>query len=350
MLKARAAIVGSAACVVLPLRSAAAESAGATAAQTAKECPCFGSHAGIGQFNLSVALFAGIALCICVWLLFSWIDATLNRPKPASEEVTRRSIAISARIITALGFLGAAGHALFVPIETGARWIPALDTTTIAWIAIAALGALIPFLSEFTVAGVSVKLREAEQTTKGVLGDATNLARRWLEQTSSLLRDKPTSLGANADAWPDTVKRFIGGPCDEALRWVGGPEEKRRLSLWLLKDGNTKLQFWFSNQRFDSAELADFAVTEGLIGKTARRQEPLRLADATKEPEFLARAGSSDFHGLYCTPITRKSEGHADRAIGVLVVDRQKSQVVNDNAADVLEALSAMIALLLDPS
>jgi signal transduction protein with GAF and PtsI domain len=64
----------------------------------------------------------------------------------------------------------------------------------------------------------------------------------------------------------------------------------------------------------------------------------------------LPRHGSSEFHGLYCTPITRKSEGQPDQPIGVLVVDRQKRGVIDDNAGNVIEALSAMLALLLDPS
>jgi len=91
----------------------------------------------------------------------------------------------------------------------------------------------------------SVKLTEAQRVTTDVLRDATNLVRRWLQQASSMVRNK-TSLTSDPAQWRVAVQRFIAGPCDEALRWVGEPKEKRRLSIWLLKDNNAKLGFWFS--------------------------------------------------------------------------------------------------------
>ncbi len=57
-----------------------------------------------------------------------------------------------------------------------------------------------------------------------------------------MVRNK-TSLTGDPAQWRVVVQRFIAGPCDEALRWVGEPKEKRRLSIWLLKDNNTKLDF-----------------------------------------------------------------------------------------------------------
>jgi hypothetical protein len=316
-----------------------------------------GTFANPGDAHLTWEIFAVAVIVALALACFRVLARETRSARDAATDKGLPEIKIASDALMVVGIVGLVGHSVFVSLLRGEEWIPTLDLTSLAWIALIIVAFLLPSLNEFTAFGVTVKLAELKRDAANVTFDATELLKNWQRTTSNILRQKELYDGAEADGeqrevWKKLVTRFVGERGHEALDWIGTKDEVRRFSVWLIErepDQPYLIGLFYSSEELSSHRERPFRVGEGLIGLVAENQQSINTDDGANYPGYVRRGNDpEDFKGIYVTPITREVEG-GDRALGVLVFDRKNAERFPPQAQNVIEALAANLALVLDP-
>lgn len=243
----------------------------------------------------------------------------------------------------ALALIGGSGHAIFSAIDRGERWLPTFDAVTIIWVGVAIAALLLPDISEFTIAGVSLKRSEIVDLSIAALNDTAELLRNWARSLNALLArfEDVTLTSTEAD---EELLQFFKLRAYEALESFAGDREERRLSVWLYDQSNDDLFFFFSNEIKDPPTLAHrFPVGRGIVGTVYRDHHTLNERDATALPVYeRIRTTPTQYRGILCIPID-----YGDARYGVLSIDRQKEQLFDTGDVDVMKALAAIFGAAL---
>lgn len=313
-----------------------------------------GTFASPGDAHVTWEIFA---LAVAVTIALAGLRVVARATRDASElkaDKVSPEIRFASDALMVVGVAGLVGHSVFVSLARGEEWIPTLDVTSLAWVTLIVIAFLLPSLTEFTAFGVTVRLAELKRDIADVAFDATELLKNWQRTTSNILRQKELYRGDDyQEAWRALVIRFVAERGHEALDWIGVKDEVRRFSVWLIEEREPPaldvVGLFYSSEEFSAVRQEPFEVGEGLVGIVADSQQSINSDDGTGYPGYERRGNDpEDFKGIYVTPITRQVEG-GDRALGVLVFDRKNAEKFPPQAQNVIEALAANLALVLDP-
>lgn len=178
-----------------------------------------------------------------------------------------------------VGVIGAIGHIVFVDLRSDEKFIPIFDETTLLWAAVAIVALLVPFISEFSFGGASFKLVETTKAAEDVVEKVTDLTQNWTKQIAQFLAELET--GIVGDAFAKSLLSFLQLRSYEALEWLGGDGEKRRLSLWLYDKRTDELGIFFSDGiADDETKNARIKRGVGIVGTVYKLQQTWNERDA----------------------------------------------------------------------
>ncbi|MGP6159507.1 MAG: GAF domain-containing protein [Vulcanimicrobiaceae bacterium] len=313
-----------------------------------------GTYAGPADAHLTWELFAVAVILALALAGFRFLARETGSAREREDDKSIPGIRAASDVLLVVGIVGLVGHSVFVSLAVGESWIPTLDLTSLAWIALLIIAFLLPSLKGFTAFGVSVTLAELKRDAVKVTFDATELLKNWQRTTSNILRQKELydDSDEHREVWKKLVTRFVAERGHEALDWIGTKDEVRRFSVWLIErdpEPPDLVGLFYSSEELPEHRMRPFRVGEGLVGIVAEDQQSINTDDGASYPGYVRRGNDpEDFKGIYVTPITREVEG-GDRALGVLVFDRKNAERFPPQAQNVIEALAANLALVLDP-
>lgn len=239
-----------------------------------------------------------------------------------------------------IGVAGAVGHSIFVDLRSDEKFIPVFDQTTLLWAAIAVGALLVTFVSEFSFGGASFKLFETKETAEDVIEKATDLVQNWTNQIAQFLAD--LEAGMSASTFRAELSQFLQLRAYEAVEWLSGDGEKRRLSLWIYDESKNALKIFFSNGITDKETLAaEVEYGKGVVGTVYKLQQTWNERDGPSLPVWIPiRSDAPRYHGIFLTPVN-----YSDLELGVLCVDRRKRERFSESAEDVMFALANVFAI-----
>ena len=85
----------------------------------------------------------------------------------------------------------------------------------------------------------------------------------------------------------------------------------------------------------------EIPITKGVIGRTARNQQTQLVRDVSQDPEFLR--GSYEVRSEVAVPLIKEGQ-----VLGVLNVESDREGLLNENVANLLNALAGSVAIAID--
>jgi GAF domain-containing protein len=325
----------------VPIRARSAQAASATLAS-------HGIVASHAVYVLEWLVVAATSITLVVAISVALARGAVEAPKKRKNDrrVAGATGNAASFVVTATGVIGAVGHVVFVNVSKDEAWAPNFDLVAIAWVGVALVGLLLPRISEFAFAGLSLRVLEvaqAEEEADDVIGSATELAANWNVAVNEVL----AALEDRAQAHDETfalITNFMQLRAFEALEWLGLDDERRRLSVWLFDAPNDELFFFFSNEIGD-AETVNFTfpVGIGILGCAFREHRVWNERDAAALPVYVSiRRTPPRYHGILCVPID-----FGLTRLGVLCVDREKDDYFEDRDVNVMRALASSLGTVL---
>jgi GAF domain-containing protein len=219
---------------------------------------------------------------------------------------------------------------------------PNIDAVTLGCVGIAVIAILLPSISEITVGGTSLKLRNVEQGAEDVsdtLDDVANLVQNW-----------STAIGIFAcqlqGATPATQNRLITqyyrDRIGEAQTFMSDdPDDVVRVALWMYNDaaGAKTIDYVWSND-FKPTKLS-WQIGEGMIGKAYEEGRAFNESDVRVLPCYQStRAGDPPYRAVLVQPVFL-----GDQKLGVITVDKRRAEIFNELAREVAKGLAAQCAI-----
>ena len=273
-----------------------------------------GTAASLTDYRIQWLTFAMIVLVLIIGV------AWLCWRRFIKEHETGANLRFWSYIAAAIALVGGAGHVIFTAIGPGERWLPTFDAVTIIWVGVAIVALLLPDISEFTVAGVSLKRGEIADLSIAAVSDTAELLKNWSASLNGLLAafDHGDVTAVQAES---QLSQFFQLRSYEALEWLAGDKEERRLSVWLYDQANNDLFFFFSNEIKDDETVAyRFPFGKGIVGAVYRDHRTWNERNAPTLPVYeTIRTTPTRYRGILCIPIDYGSARY-----GVLSIDRQK--------------------------
>jgi GAF domain-containing protein len=221
---------------------------------------------------------------------------------------------------------------------------PVLDVTTIAWIGIFIIAMLLPQISEITLGGASLKLREVKESAKeltATLEDIANLLQNW--STSSVLYIYLLEKAEDDSARAKLLRNYLRDRIGESRAWMSDdPDDDVRIALWIFNPASKKLEFYFSNNFRPTQESYD--PGEGMIGQAFLEARQFNEPDVRAMPTYKAtRAVDPPYRAVLCCPVLV-----GDEKIGMLTADKREAEIFGEVADEIARGLAAQCALAID--
>ncbi len=215
-----------------------------------------------------------------------------------------------------------------------------------------AVRASFPFLGREAVeVSINAQLRQAVEaageastlaTNAGeTAGEAAKLYERWLRELETLFAFLETGQ-PDRDAYARAIFRFINTRVEDISTWAGGQDEEVRAALWWWSDADGGASIVAAPRIADRATLEHvFHPGEGILGRVLADGEPVNVADAPEEVEWVRiTPGRQRYRGLLCLPIVA-----GGRVAGVLSVDRAKAEPFSEEAVRFVRQVASLIKL-----
>jgi hypothetical protein len=236
---------------------------------------------------------------------------------------------------------------------------PIASTTALLWLVFVIIGLIVNHLDKIGLPGGANlsfrRLQRAEQAAvkseisagalRKVLADYSDLMQNWT-QSVNLFTEELEKYAKTDDDVADILARYCLGRMEEARDLIAERGDRTRLSFWWYVDDAGGLKLLFSDDIRDDATLDHvFKPGVGLIGQCFVESRVYNLADAPSSIYYEAIRPSPEYHGLLLVPVKRKTD---ETPIGVLSVDRQKSEAFDENAQNVGSALADLIGYAME--
>ena len=256
----------------------------------------------------------------------------------------------AAQIVLGLvGLAGAGLHAFPLRLDPAVHenW-PLVDAVDIGWLALCVVAVLLPSISEITLGGASLKLREfkkdaAEQTERlrEVAEEFANLAQNW--SSSATIYIDLLSRAQSDDERATLLRNYLRDRMGEAAGFLSDDEDDEvRIILWLYNPESDRIEFDFTNGTPPTKK--SYERGEGLIGQAFLEQRRYNEPDVTRTPGYLkTRQGDPPYNAVLCVPVSI-----GDQRLGMLTVDKQEAAIFSTAADDVARGLAAQCALAID--
>jgi len=229
------------------------------------------------------------------------------------------------------------------PIDLHARHTdyPVLDAVTLGALGIMIVAVLLPRISEITMGGASVKLKEAEESAEDyseVAEDLANLAQNW--STSMGILSQQLQDLTNQSEKDRLLSQYFRDRMGEAQAYLtDDPDDEARIALWMYDQPSNSLKFVYA---------LDFTPTktvwnmgEGMIGKAFEEGRPFNEPDVRTVPCYQAtRKGAPPYRAVLVYPVFLGS-----RKLGALTVDKREAELFDPIAVEVAKGLSAQCAM-----
>jgi GAF domain-containing protein len=243
--------------------------------------------------------------------------------------------------------VGLAGAFFHIMATWDEQW-PNADLVTMAWLAFAALGILLPSIRAIDFpGGGGVKFRAAVQAgqegiadLESALGEATQLLQSWLAG-AAWLNTYLQREDVDDDTAASAVFRYCLERMEEAKDWMGDADEPIRISLWWYDSGSDELYFTLSNDiRDELTKDFRFKPGSGLMGQAFAENRTYNVDDAPSSAFYMPiRDTAPGYRGLLLVPVRIM-----DEALGMISIDREQKRTFSANAENVAGALAEQVS------
>lgn len=251
--------------------------------------------------------------------------------------------------LAAIGVAGALLHAFPLHADPAIHqnW-PIVDAIDIGWLALAVIGVLLPEISEITLGGASVKLREvkedaeqSEQELVAVTEELANLAQNW--STSAMLYIDLLDNAETDEQREMLLRHYIRDRMGEAAEFLSDdPDDEVRIMLWIYDPDSKRLEFYFSSDEPPIQQA--YEQGEGLIGQAFLERRRFNEPDVRKCKAYKkSRNGDPPYRAVLCVPVSI-----GDEVIGMLTADKKEAEIFSTAADDLAKGLASQCALAID--
>lgn len=248
-------------------------------------------------------------------------------------------------VLAVIGVGGAAFHAFPIRIDPTLHqnW-PIFDAVDIGWLALVLVAVLLPEISEITLGGASVKLREVKEDAEDLISvteDLANLAQNW--STSAILYIQLLD-DVETDAEREMLLRnYIRDRMGEAAAFLSDdPGDEVRIMLWIYDPDSKRLEFYFGNGKPPIQQA--YEPGEGVLGQAFLERRRFNEPDVRKCAAYKkTRNGDPPYRAVLCVPVYI-----ADDLIGMLTADKEEAEIFSTAADDIAKGLASQCALAID--
>jgi GAF domain-containing protein len=246
--------------------------------------------------------------------------------------------------LAAIGLFGAYFHAFPKVVKDATQNYPVLDITTIAWIGLIVLAALLPKIQEVAFGALSIKLKDATESAevlRDVSGDLANLVQNW--SRSQVIYLSLLSGESSEVARSETTTRFLRDRMGEARQFLGDSQDSNvRIALWIFNDDANELQFIYSPHFTPTKK--SYRPGEGFLGQAFLEGRTFSEPDVRLVPSYLrTRATDPPYRAVICIPL--KIE---EQKIGILTVDKPEAVGFSSIAEEIAAGLASQCCIALE--
>jgi GAF domain-containing protein len=233
-------------------------------------------------------------------------------------------------------------HALPLERHAPKTDYPVIDVVTLGCIGLIIIAILLPSISELTIGGASVKLRDATESVKrtsNTLDDTANLVQNWSTSVGILAAELETAVNSPMEQ-ARLMKQYYRDRMGEAKTFLTTePADVARVVLWMYDESSATIDFVWSNDLVPAK--TSWAVGEGMIGKSFEEGRAFNESDVRTLPCYVStRVGEPPYRAVLVQPVYL-----GDRKLGALSVDKREAGIFGYVAAEVAKALAAQCAI-----
>jgi len=268
----------------------------------------------------------------------------IEPPVKESSWLTSLTVIALQLLLGLAGLAGAVFHAFPTAIHEEHQNFPVLDITTIAWLGLLVVAAVFPRITEVAFGDLSVKLREATESSevfRDVSKDLANLTQNW--STSALLLLTLLEDKDDANERNNVSRNFVRDRMGEARQFLGDfPDSTVRIAIWIYNESDDILRFGYS-PHFTPTK-TEYKRGEGFLGQAFLERRTFSEADVRQIPSYKrTRDGDPPYRGVMCIPLKV-----GDEAIGMLTIDKPEATDFTPISEEIARGLSAQCAYALE--
>jgi hypothetical protein len=248
-----------------------------------------------------------------------------------------------------LGLAGAAGRTFF---KADYSHTLNLDIVTVAWLGIAAIGVILPEISEFGFGEVKVKvkrIRRGAQDIEQTLIEAANLAQNWSTSIAIYLMMMQKTSSSLPESKEQIFRKYVRDRMGEAKIFFGDRAgESVRIVLWLFSAPENVIRFAGIVIGGAVPTKTVYGVGEGMVGQafeeSSYEQRNFNEADARSIPSYENTRGDADppYKAVFCQAVRWNNQ-----PIGMLTIDKEGATHFSNIAADIAKGLASQCAMSL---
>ena len=295
--------------------------------------------AAIPNIALAFIIGLGVVIVIVAYLRIRVISRTAPTDPNQSPLVQIASV-----IIAGVAAIGAVTRALAVPASTVTPWVPNLDGITLTWLGVAAVGLLVPLLSEVTVGSLTIKIK---QVAEQIIDETNAVVRAWTLALGQYLEDAQAVRSAEKSRWPDRLEQFVLWRLSEASEWMGTTSDNIsgniKLAVLLAEEGKNELYFTYTFGFADHVPKTPIGFLNGVAGVAFTENLVRSEIEPSRFPArmfIILGTGTRVGKSLLAVPIN-----FGDRQLGILSVDRARLEYYDDKAIDVMRTLAQVLGI-----
>jgi hypothetical protein len=251
---------------------------------------------------------------------------------------------VAQTVIAAAAIAGAYFHAL--PIQHSAQHenYPVVDAVTIGWIGLLVIAFVLPRITELSLGGTSLKLRQVKESSADIvdsLGAVANLAQSW--STSVAIYVGHMAKATNSLERDGLFANYLRDRMSDARGFLSeDPDDNVRIALWLYDLATQNIEFVYSNE-FEPTKKS-YAKGEGLLGQAFSDPRRYITDDVRTEAAYKStRKGDPPYRGAMCHPVIV-----GNSTIGILTADKRSVGLFSNLADEIGRGLAAQCALAVD--
>jgi GAF domain-containing protein len=266
---------------------------------------------------------------------------------PENKDENSIAMRVAQGLIIGIGLMGAVAHAS-LDENFGPRL--ELDAITIAWVAVAIIGFLLPDISEVGYGDFKVNLKKAREGAADIsqtLADAANLAQNWSTSIAIFL----TMMQQDQEDLPEPKQRlfekYLRDRMGEAKTFLGDePGEQVRIALWLYRSDVKIIRFAGISIGGAAPTKLEYKIGEGMIGQAFEESfyetRNFNEADVRSVPSYSNTRGGTDppYKAVLCQAVR-----WANQPIGVITVDKPSASYFSPIAQDIAKGLASQCAI-----
>lgn len=242
-------------------------------------------------------------------------------------------------VIGSSAIAGAYYHAFPIHHDAQHENYPVVDAVTIGWIGLLVLAFVLPRITEVSLGGTSLKLREVKESSKDIvasLAAVANLAQSWSTSAALYLGHMTkASTGLERDRlFADYLRDCMG----DARGFLSeDPDDDVRIALWLYNPTTQTIEFFCSNE-FEPSQRS-YASGEGLIGGAFRDRRLYNVDDVRTVPAYKStHKGDPPYRAILCCPVIL-----GESIIGMITADKRKVMFFSDLAEEIAKGWPASV-------